>query len=278
MIFLKKHYFDAIAPDGSVVIVYDAMLRLFGLPWVFRYSSRLSSPSSGEMNLIHSATSAVVSGVALDDPDEVADVGSKIHVGLSDGFAATWRVLEPGWRQDILLDDRKSKQMIAWQCRAPLCEVDFGGGSPLASGYVETLRMKLPRLSFPIDKLHWGRFTSNGCSLVWIVWEGPEPRRLAWLNGEKVEIESFATSGEGCFTIRVAGADFESTLVRDIVARPLQSRLWTAMGWIAAMLPRALRRLEERKHLGRGRLLTAGGGEAEGWTLSETMNLKMDRR
>jgi len=106
MIFLKKHYFDAIAPDGAVVIVYDAILRLSGLPWVFRYSSRLSSPASGEMNLVHSATSAVISGVALADPHEVADVGSKIRMGQSNGFAATWRVLQPGWRQHILLDDR----------------------------------------------------------------------------------------------------------------------------------------------------------------------------
>jgi hypothetical protein len=274
MFSLRKHYFDAVLPDGSVVINYDAVLRLAGIPWPFRYSSRLFAPATGKPVLSHWASSAAITGMAQDDCEEILDVGTKIEVRLPGDVAAAWRARQSGWRQDVLLDDSKSGRFIAWQCRSPACEVDLGNGWPLASGYAETLRLRLRRPSIPIDRLHWGRFVADGCSLVWIVWEGPEPRRLAWLNGESVELGHFATSGAGEVDIRVLGADFSSELTREIVARPIDVRFSVAMGWLAALLPRALRHLEERKHLGRGRLRLAAGVEIEGWTLSETVNLK----
>ena len=236
------------------------------------------APASGEPIVSHWSSPTNLSGMAHDDPDEIVAAGSTITVCLPDGAGASFQARSTGWPQDVLLDDLKTRRFIGWQCRAPNCEVDFGDGSPLADGYVETLRMHLPRLSIPIDRLHWGRFVAESWSLVWIVWEGPVPRRQAWLNGVNVDLECFTTSVSGDVSLRVSGADFKSEQTREIIARPLQTRLSAALGAFAALLPRALRSLEERKHLGRGRLMLADGAEIQGWTLSETVNVKMERR
>src|SRR3989304_5213716 len=45
------------------------------------------------------------------------------------------------------------------------------------------MELGLAPWTLPIDTLRWGRWTSATRSAIWIVWEGPHPLRIAFLDG-----------------------------------------------------------------------------------------------
>ena len=51
------------------------------------------------------------------------------------------------------------------------------------------LRLTIRPWRLPIQELRWGRFLSDGPSLVWIEWRGPRPLSLALLDGKEAVVE-----------------------------------------------------------------------------------------
>jgi hypothetical protein len=59
------------------------------------------------------------------------------------------------------------------------CSVELEDAAPVEGrGYVEVLEMTLPPWTLSIRELRWGRWLSDGTSLVWIDWRGARPLTL----------------------------------------------------------------------------------------------------
>jgi hypothetical protein len=57
-------------------------------------------------------------------------------------------------------------------------------------GYAERLVMTVAPWRLGIERLWWGRFCGERHSLVWIVWEGARPLRLALLDGRDADLRA----------------------------------------------------------------------------------------
>lgn len=273
MFELEKHYFDAIDADGVLTIVYDCILRVFYGALRWSYSS-LQETGGGQPSCreFHTRVSTNLRLGTISPP------GTEISVALGDGFKSSWKIRQPGPALVTLL--RRGGALgreILWQCHAPICDVMLGPEQREATGYMETVRLRLPWPRLPIDRLHWGRFIGGDQSLVWIIWEGPIPRQLAWLNGMPAELEIFrpaiGPTKAGQLIVAAGGARLEVAMSRAIVGIPIDDRLHASLGPARRLLPRQLRVIEDRKSLGTGALVLGDGQVVVGTAVFETVDL-----
>ena len=78
---------------------------------------------------------------------------------------------------------------LTWHPVVPNGRVSGEGLSPDARGYAEVLTTNFGPWHLGLQTLIWGRFCGSHSSLIWIVWEGVHPKRLALLDGEEVELQ-----------------------------------------------------------------------------------------
>ncbi|MBS0242079.1 MAG: hypothetical protein JSS20_07865 [Proteobacteria bacterium] len=271
MFEFEKHYFDAIDEAGSLTIIYDCTLRVGGtLRWC--YSSRQTSTSAAA--LCQEFPGHATTNLSL---GRTPALGASFPVATGDGFSGRWKVRQagPGPVTLLALSGPLGREII-WQCHAPICDVVLGPEHRAATGYMETLRLRLPWPSVPIERLHWGRFIGAGRSLVWIVWEGPQPRRLAWLDGKSVDLLDFHSPADATVLrvgIIATGARLDIGSARPVSAPALDERLRSVLGPVRRLLPRRLRAIEDRKSLGTGTLALSQGGVISGTAVFESIDL-----
>jgi hypothetical protein len=270
---LEKHYFDAIDADGVLTIVYDCILRVFYGVLRWSYSSR--QEAGGGQSVCREFHTRAATNLRL---GTIWPPGVEISVSLGGGIRSSWKIRQPGPAPVTLL--RRGGALgreILWQCHAPICDVVLGPEQRQATGYMETVRLRLlwPRL--PIDRLHWGRFIGGDQSLIWIIWEGPIPRQLAWLNGRPAELAVFrpaiGPSNTGQLVVVAGGARLDVATSHAIVGMPLDDRLHASLGPARRLLPRQLRVIEDRKSLGTGALVLGDGQVVMGTAVFETIDL-----
>ncbi|MDO4642463.1 MAG: hypothetical protein Q4A74_01330 [Cardiobacteriaceae bacterium] len=140
MFYLKKHYYDGSDKQGNTLIVYDARLRLLGIP--LSYSACLLHYADGQKQhfstlrrLKHHATQFTQPALALH--------GEWLPVKDS---LPPLRIFSQG------------KKYIDWHCHTPqttfsaqIAEQRWQG-----TGYAETLEMTLPPWYLPMHELRWG--------------------------------------------------------------------------------------------------------------------------
>jgi len=183
MFHLTKRYLDAIDKDGNSWILYFAHLKLG--PFLFRYSSVLFSDAKGNVSEESSLKSC-----------SLPLIQDTININCNPlKISGTWKKTQNGIC--LILWNTNEGQELVWNCHHPSAQVEltYKGKKFIADGYAETLILPFIPLKLPLEKLRWGRFTSNNTSLVWILWEGKHPLNLVFMNGEEYNDAQHSDAG-----------------------------------------------------------------------------------
>jgi hypothetical protein len=247
---LRKWYLDCVADDGTAWIGYWGDLR-----WGQVHVPFVSSLSDAK------TTSALRS-----EPEP-----------RDDGEQLTWSA--PSLDVEVLLRPLVTAEPwglhdgVRWHCVAPRADaiVKLGGRTIRGLGYAEVLELTVPPWRLPLRELHWGRFTGETTSLVWIEWRGPSPLRVALWDGQPAEVRAI-----GAGEIALAGGKRlvmtgTSPLREDSLARTLKP-----LRPLARLLPRTLQGAVEQKWLSRGTMFAGDRPIDEGWAIHELFTFGAD--
>lgn len=254
MLHLTKWYLDVVTPEGTALIAYAASLRWGGLHVEFA-STLVARPDSAPRE------ETAWTGVRLPEADE----GGLTFRHDTLGVEGRWH---PGATRvaETLLDDEVGR--LHWDCVLPsgAATVQVRGETLAGRGYAECLTMTRPPGSLPLRTLRWGRFASASHALVWIGWEGGEPRRWVWLDGVP---QPGAVIGDGGVHGLDGGIALRLAPGRELCDRRALKVLSRRLPALDALPIGPLGGLREIKRLDRGRLGPVRGGEDEGWAIHE---------
>jgi hypothetical protein len=183
---LEKWYAD-VAASGSLSIHYSANLDLG--PLALAYEAELHG--GGERRGLFSM------GRNTRMPRQVDGVGADacLEVATAGGLA-TWRNAVS--RPRSLWSD--GKRHVIWD---PVVLNGMVTGARSGRGYAERLVMTVAPWRLGIARLWWGRFCGDRHSLVWIVWEGARPLRLALLDGRDADLRSIGIEDVALDSVRL---------------------------------------------------------------------------
>jgi hypothetical protein len=184
------------------------------------------------------------------------------------GLHGEWRALDAPIALTLLASRAGN---IEWLCAVPCARaaVVTPGARYEGLGYAERLRLTLPPWALPFRTLRWGRHASDRHALVWIEWDGEQPMRAAWLDGEPQPSARVVASG-------VAGLTNQRELRwhggRDLSRRPVDATVARAAPALAARVAGRLATMQEHKQLSPSSLIDAGGVPIDrGWAIHEVV-------
>lgn len=174
---LDKWYLDCVTETGQTAIGYSAELGWKSL--AVSYASYLkfdgqNAPCS-KTSLIRVQHPKVSAGGIFWTSDQLSCSGA-------------WQpLMAEGLPPLKLFQDNAGS--VTWHCLQPLskAKLRFGGEEYIGLGYAERLVMSIAPWRLPINELHWGRFLTKSTYVVWIIWCGPQPLTVIYLNGRKIE-------------------------------------------------------------------------------------------
>lgn len=190
---LEKMYFDCIDEDGNCVILYWETLEICYLK--FNYSGLVFSDSKNETIEDYTkkrSPQPITSPILQIDSSPLQIKGS--------------------WKRtdnpivDSLFKDTENRELI-WDCHHPkaLAKIEYNGKTFKGYGYAETLFLPVKPWKLPFERLRWGRFLSDNCTIIWIQWKGKSPLNKIWYNGKEyndgVFFEDRVTFNKGCFVL-----------------------------------------------------------------------------
>ena len=170
---LEKWYMDVADTRGNVYIGYWVALR-----WK-RHSFHLGQ------HLWRDATGRTWSRADLGAPPASDHAPHDAFHWRTAHVDAIWWPPETPRFSETLLESEQGR--IQWTCLLPRARATARSRRLTVEGwgYVEHLEVTLPPWGLPLETFHWGRCLSDHHALVWIRWDGPEPRRLLWVDGER---------------------------------------------------------------------------------------------
>jgi hypothetical protein len=247
-----KYYLDCISPAGDVCICYVGCLR-WG-PLAIRYCALLECDADGAQREQHHFAPT---------PEPVSSADGIEWACEALGVRGNWRTRGSAHEATLLAG---AAGQVQWRVLAPISEVSLErpAGPLEGCGYVERLDLSIEPWRLPIRTLHWGRFHSEGDSLIWIGWDGEHRLRHIVHNGELLDDGVF---GEHALRFE-PGLELRLTSTRTVHDAPV----------VAAVerLPRVLRRVppgfmaaREVKWLSRAQLSGSGRTPVTGWALHE---------
>ena len=240
---LSKWYADVVEPGtGRLLICYDSELRWKGL--AFRFTNTLQFEAPGKR---HTAASFTQKGTAgLTDNDTVFALRQP-------GLHGTWQQQAPTVREVLLETDKGS---VLWECYFPAAtaQVTMGESTFRGLGYVERLTLTLPPWHLPLQTLRWGRLVTPHHSVVWIRWDGPEPRHLVFHNGVRYADSGFI--GDDHLQFGPYSLVFEEK--HSLRAGPVGSTVFRRFPWFKKLFPARILHLDETKWLSSATLSEGG--------------------
>ena len=188
---LEKWYIDTLMPDGSVLLVYLARLRLFGIGMA-RVTADLFAP--GQPARHGSATARRVERTPERLSFGPAQIrGETLHwstPGLSGELAFVPRH-PPVTLLDPFLED--GGRRLLWTVEIPDADVEGeirwpGGGSMVRGrGYRDHVWFDFLPWRFPIRELRWGRAVGENTMATWVSAETGKGAAVAcWMDGQPV--------------------------------------------------------------------------------------------
>lgn len=191
---LEKWYIDVLFPDGAVLLVYLARLRLVGHV-VARVTAELFRPGA-EVIRAGAAVTTIEGG-----EDRLSFGPAAIH---RDRLAFNL----PGFRGDLRYSPRfgsislrepfleRGGRRLEWLVEVPDADVtgalEWDGGrlDVVGRGYRDHVWFNLLPWRFPIHTLTWGRGVAGGhaCTFVEATLVDGEPIRAGWMDGVSSEL------------------------------------------------------------------------------------------
>lgn len=249
---LTKWYVDVVTADGRTAIAYWSDLRL----------GALHASVAGLLHGTDALAERVFTLRAGSGPRPTDDrlawhtPALDLHVDVARGAPAI---------HHRLLDTPDGS--VTWTVWSPAAAVHITahGDRWTGTGYAERLDLTLAPWAVPVDTFQWGRWIGGGHTLVWIVWVGPVPRQLAWLDGVPVSLDAATPHGVELGGARRLTLTDHVVLTDSGISAPL-----------ATLTPlRALTDRFARSHQTRwrstGRLDRPGAPGVSGWAIHEVV-------
>jgi len=249
---LRKWYVDCVGPDGTAFIGYAARIGLGPIP--LSYQAALWSPPQGDTVSVFTMVPASLPTLL---EKELRWESHRL------GVRGLWRRTTEG-SHHVLLDTTNLR--VEWRCHLPESEgsVTCSAGAGHGPGYAEELLIHGNPSESPFHELHWGRFSSIGCHIVWIEWRGPQPLRLVLLDGAEVPANQANERG-----VQFQGGSLRLHGKREIRAGDVDTSIFGDSRWKKGLIPGTLGDWREEKWLSRGRLSLPDGSKREGWVIHE---------
>jgi hypothetical protein len=251
---LTKWYMDCIDRQGNTIICYAAFIRWKEIS--FNYSSSLLWQEG-------TGTNTSTSLVRVKPPGLAGDEMIWISPGLK--VQGKWKKEQESISAELYSGEKGSVQ---WFCIMPkaITEVSVKGLALNGYGYVEKLEMSLKPWDMPVNAIRWGRFIADGCSIVWIVWEGDMPLCKVWLNGKET---NSAEVTDQYLQIDDHGRleFFESVVLRE---GPVISTAFARMKWLHRFFPPNVLNTFECKWRSRA-AFRANTETCTGWAIHEVV-------
>ena len=250
---LRKWYLDVTTSDGSYLIFYLGRLSFKSLNIGFTHrigGGRFADLSSGPR--LTSQTDPEAGG---DGKVAISDAGRELNVEWTPETAPSSHTLFSSGSGEV-----------EWNCVQPSAQVllNHRGVTHSGRGYVECLTLTFPPWELGLEHLDWGRYISDTDQLTWIRWRGANPLELAIING--VDTRQVSVDGDrvtaGNTTLQLA----DKQVIRDGM---LGSTVLNKLPAVLQVAPVQMLQLHERKWVSRGRLISAGGGASDGWSIHE---------
>jgi hypothetical protein len=183
---LEKWYAD-VADGGSVFISYSASLAIG--PVALAYHGELQSGGERHGSFWLGRNSRMPTTTDRGD-------GGPCLEATAAGGVVTWRNAINRPRQ-LWSDGRRH---VIWD---PVVLNGTATGAVSGRGYAERLVMTVAPWRLGIERLWWGRFCGDRHSLVWIVWDGAQPLRLALLDGGDADLHTVGVEDVAVESVRL---------------------------------------------------------------------------
>jgi hypothetical protein len=187
---LEKWYADAITPDGDVLVVLLAVVRVAGIT-IGRVSADLSR-ADGSVVRGDAPASSVAGGpgwLRFGPARIEGDILTWSTAGLSGELAVRPRAPAATMR-DLLVS--AGRGALAWTVEVPDADVTGelrwpGGSLPISGrGYRDRVWTDIPPWRLPLRTLRWGRAVTASHATTWIDAEtAAEPVRWRWDDGRE---------------------------------------------------------------------------------------------
>jgi len=253
---LSKWYADTVTDQGDAAILYQAELRLGGLP--IPYQSLLLKQGTGP--------TSVQSSLRRTPPPSVTAESIYWH---SSEWQSTglWNNLGVAHHENLFESPSGS---LEWSCLAPRAAASLQIGSPATHlqgwGYVEHLRLTIPPWRLPIRRLRWGRFLNAIDALLWIDWTGPYNKQVVYFNGTPIPAQSI-TDDEIVLASATLHLD-EKQILRDGLLGATALSIFSKLG---DLFPTSVLNMRECKWLTRATLRRPGLPDSTGFAIHEVV-------
>ncbi|HEX8326765.1 MAG TPA: hypothetical protein VF629_04440 [Hymenobacter sp.] len=251
---LSKWYADVVDPTtGYLAICYDSHLRWGKLAVHFTNLLCFRPPDFRQ-----TAASFVQESRAELNSDETTFT---LRQGRLHG---SWQQRAPALRE-LLLETAHGS--VLWECFFPAAtaRLVIDGIAHIGLGYVERLTLTIVPWQLPLQALRWGRFLAPDQYVVWIRWEGAEPRHLVFYNGQR-----YADTGSiGDDGLVFGEHELAFTEKYSLRAGAVGSTVFKRFPWFRKLFPARILYLDEAKWWSRGTLTKGGKAVATGQVVHE---------
>jgi len=245
---LDKWYADAVV-DDRLTVLYRARLHLGPLSWGYQGCLRNGSAREGRFSWNR----------PRDGLPRLSAQDRQLVLATASG-PAFWQY--DNSRAFELWSD--GRQRVVWE---PVVRNGDVSGSLCGRGYAERLTLDIMPWKLGLRQLWWGRFCGARHSLIWIIWEGRIPRRLAVVDGEEL---ADVTATEHCILAGDSRLDIvDAELVADA---PLGSGALARMPWPKKLAPAHFLGGQEVKWFGQGILARSGAVVDRGSVVHERVD------
>ena len=250
---LSKWYMDCIDDDGNMFIGYAAFIKWKDIS--FNYSNSLIYAGK-----ISTSTSLMRVQAPVMNGNELNWNSRGLKV------SGTWKADAVSVSERLI---KNEKGAIDWNCVMPKAiagvrtrDLFFKG-----LGYAEKLDMTMKPWDLAVQEIRWGRFVSENCCLVWIVWKGPSPLTIAYLDGEKIT-ELNVTDTFVMLPSKGITLSFSDTVT--LREGPVISTAFARLRWIRSFFPGNILNTFECKWRSRA-TLEASTETHTGWAIHESV-------
>lgn len=254
---VDKWYLDLVTGDGVAVIGYVVAVRWLGLD--VRLASRLHVGPAGARGE-RTALGDTAVPTAADGLVRWASPALGVH--------GTWQALDAAFDATLLTSADGS---IEWACVIPRARanVTIDGTRYEGLGYVERLRLTVAPWALPFHVLRWGRHLSDRHAVVWIEWDGAQPRRTTWLDGVLQPAAQVTASGVDGLS---GGHALRWHDGHDLVQRRVGPALAAVAPMLGAAVAGRLAAMHEHKQCSPSALVDAMGRPLDaGWAIHEVV-------
>jgi len=260
---LSKWFLDFVNDNGDAMIFYSAKLTWQG--WSASYTSWLHFNTLSGITL-----KSRFRNVQIPRSEDDLLIWKDARFGVS----GKWKSLA-GVIKARLFDSEEG--YLDWTCFQPASKVQLKIRDKVleGSGYAEQLILTIPPWKIPMDELLWGRFGSEGNTLVWIELREKERRKWLLLNGARIEnciIEDdhISLPGKDLFLKLDQGVKLESE--KKIFS--VVEKLIRYIPGFSKVIPISFLMAEEVKWLSKGELQIQGKTITSGMAIHERVNFK----